>query len=91
MLLKEICTNFEKAEQAAYAANSSLSKAEIYRRDIFIEAYNSSQTLAEYTDQMLIASRITGYAVSFLYRLFGSGCGLIEKYTICFCFMSLKT
>ena len=64
MLLKEICTNFEKAEQAAYAANSSLSEAEIYKRDIFIEAYNSSQVLAEYTDQMLIASRITGYAVS---------------------------
>ena len=64
MLLKEICTNFEKAEQAANAANSSLSKAEIYKRNIFIEAYNSSQVLAEYTDQMLIASRITGYAVS---------------------------
>ena len=64
MLLKEICTNFEKAEQAAYAVNSSLSKAEIYKKDIFLEAYNSSQVLAEYTDQMLIASRITGYAVS---------------------------
>ena len=64
MLLKEICSNFEKAQQAAIAANSCLSKEEIYKRDIFIEAYNSSQILAEYTDQMLIASRITGYAVS---------------------------
>ena len=63
MLLKEICSNFEKAQQAAMAANSCLSREEIYKRDIFIEAYNSSQVLAEYTDQMLIASRITGYAV----------------------------
>ena len=64
MLLKEICSNFEKAQQAAIAANSCLTKEEIYKRDIFIDAYNSSQVLAEYTDQMLIASRITGYAVS---------------------------
>ena len=64
MLLKEICSNFEKAQQAAIAANSCLSKADIYKRDIFLEAYHSSQILAEYTDQMLIASRITGYAVS---------------------------
>ena len=84
MLLKEICSNFDRAEQAANAANSSLSKAEVYKRNIFIEAYNNSQILAEYTDQMLIASRITGYAVSFLYRLYGSDCG--HKYTICFCF-----
>ena len=74
MLLKEICSNFERAEQAAKAANSSLSKAEVYKRDIFKEAYNNSQILAEYTDQMLIASRITGYAVSFLNRLYCSSC-----------------
>lgn len=64
MLLKEICSNFEKAEHAAAAAQKKLSKEHRYKRDIFIEAYNKSQILAEYTDQMLIASRITGYAVS---------------------------
>ena len=64
MLLKEVCANFEKAEQAAIASNSILTKKQIYERDIFIEAYNDSQVLAEYTDQMLIASRITGYSVS---------------------------
>ena len=72
MLLKEICSNFEKAQQAAIAANSCLSKADIYKRDIFLEAHHSSQILAEYTDQMLIASRITGYAVSEFYLLYPS-------------------
>ena len=70
MLLKEICGNFEKAEQAAAAAQIKLTKEHRYKRDIFIEAYDKSQILAEYTDQMLIASRITGYAVSIYINIF---------------------
>ena len=70
MLLKEICANFEKAETAAAAAQTKLTKEHRYKRDIFIDAYNKSQILAEYTDQMLIASRITGYAVSIYSNIF---------------------
>ena len=70
MLLKEICANLEKAENAATAAQRKLTREVRYKRDIFIEAYDKSQILAEYTDQMLIASRITGYAVSILTPMF---------------------
>ena len=63
MLLKEICNNFERAEQNAVTSNLELTKEQIYKRNIFTEALNNSQNLAEYTDKMLIASRITGFAV----------------------------
>ena len=64
MLLKEICNNFERAEQNAVTSNVSLTKEQIYQRNIFTEALDNSQKLAEYTDKMLIASRITGFSVS---------------------------
>ena len=64
MLLKEVCTNFDKAEQAGFPSNITFTRKQTHQRDTLLEAYNKSQILAEYTDQMLIASRITGYSVS---------------------------
>merc|ERR1719266_2281702 len=62
MLLKEVCTNFDKAEQAGFPSNITFTRKQTHQRDTLLEAYNKSQILAEYTDQMLIASRITGYS-----------------------------
>ena len=64
MLLKEVCNNFDKAEQAGFPSNITFTRKQTHQRDTILEVYNKSQILAEYTDQMLIASRITGYSVS---------------------------
>ena len=62
--LKEICNNFERAEQKAVRANVELTKEQIYKRDIFTEALSKSQNLAEYINKIIITRRIIGFAVS---------------------------
>ena len=70
MLLKEVCNNFDKAEQAGFPSNITFTRKQTHQRDTLFEAYNKSQILAEYTDQMLIASRITGYSVSNIIHIY---------------------
>ena len=64
MLLGEICELYDSAENDADTVGISLTKEQTRTQKYCYEALGLSRALVDYTNKMLIANRITGYAVS---------------------------